>query len=233
MYQRIREGDAKQALFEDQLESSQQYLTRARRVLILRSLVVGVPNRFDQFSPALIMDDMMAMIHEDPSKPITLLIDSPGGNIDDGLMLLDFIQLINQLKMSPTPITTIGLNVASMSTLLLAAGHTRLVLPHSSLCMHLPFATVKGDIKDINIRTKELERTKVELINCYIRSGVTAGVDVKPTTRKKTLSPTEREKRIYAKILKDIDRDFWLNAREAVEYGLADRIATPEELFGV
>ena len=226
MFQHVRPGDPTKALSEDFTESSQQYLSRTRRVLILRSLVVGVPHRFDQFSPAVVMDDMLAMVHEDPTAPITLIIDSPGGNIDDGMMLYDFIRL------SPAPVTTVGLNCASMATVLLAAGKTRLILPHSSLCLHMLMATVKGDIKDVQIRTKELERTMEELVSCYIKCGVTAAIGVPASTRKRPLSAAELVKRIRAKILKDIDREFYLNAEEAVAYGLVDRVVTTEELFG-
>ena len=208
---------------ESEFEYSPDYLTREKRMLFLRGVIAaypgGYPGRNDQFSPTSIMDDIMAFNIEDPSKPITLFIDSIGGEFSTGMALYDII------KLSKAPIITVGINCASMGSIIFMAGNKRLVFPSSRFMLHLPSAVIQSevslDVKELEIKSKELNRVKEEVVDYYIDNGVTAG-----------LGKSADKLKIRKQIFKDIDRAFWLTAKEAINYGLADSIITKEELLG-
>ena len=211
-------GNPKENLHDDQFSYAPSYISRERRMIFLRGVIVGWPGgnlgRTDQFAASQIFDDIMAMNIEDSTKPITLVIESPGGLMDVGIGLYDLI------KLSKAPIITIGLGCASMATLLLAAGTERLAFPNSRFMMHLPEGGVSGDTKEVKLQTEEFERLKESFIDRYIDCGITAGLKGKT------------KKQLKKQILKDIDRVFWLDVEEAIEYGLIDRVVTSEDLFG-
>lgn len=219
MYSRIRTGDPSNAIGDEQIENSQQFLGRERRMLFLRSVVTGVPNRFDQFSVPVIMDDIIAMNVEDPEAPIYLVVDSGGGEIPCGNMMFDLIRL------SKAPIITIAQNVASMATLISAAGTERLAFPHSQFMLHLPEAVLAGDSVELEIKGAVIKQTLTELINSYVECGVTAGL-----TTAKGKRPAKA--RVAKQIREDIQRPFWLTTKSAIEYGLVDRVVSEDELFG-
>lgn len=198
------------------LQSSSMYLANHKRVLQLRGQITPFPYRDDQFSPAMLQDDIFALNALDEKAPITLLIDSPGGDIATGFTLHDII------KSSPAPITCIAGNAASMATIILQAGVERLCFPHSLMMLHLPTSHVAGDIEDIKIRTKLIDTIKDQLVDVFLGRGVTT-----------TLAENKRDKpdAVRKQLLKDMDREYWLHADEAVEYGLVDRICTPKDLF--
>lgn len=217
MFTNPRVGDRR----EDQFETAQTYLGRERRMLALRGPIIAAPGRWDQFSVTFIMDDIVAMNLADPEKPIYLIIDSPGGELDAGMMLYDLI------KMSRAPIVTIGQDCASMATVILAAGHTRLSFPHARLMLHLPSMVFQGDSKLFEIRQKEMERLKNEMVDAYVECGVTARLDAEGKDPDGVTWPS-----VSQKIQNDIDRELWLDAGRGIEYGLVDRVATTEDLFG-
>jgi len=230
MFRRPYTGDAKQALGNDQFEFSQAYLTRTRRILFLRGIIVPAVDergggRLDVFSAVGVGDDIMAMNVEDPTAPIYLFIDSPGGDVTSGMVLYDII------RMSRAPIITVGVSCASMATVILVAGKERLAFPHSRMMMHLPSGGYSGDVDQIKIRSDLLQDIKNELVDTYIECGVTA--DCPKIGPKQAFSSSGKTKsQIKKQILGDIDREFWLNAAGSVTYGLVDRIATTDDLFG-
>ncbi|TVR53691.1 MAG: ATP-dependent Clp protease proteolytic subunit [Puniceicoccaceae bacterium] len=136
-----------------------------------------------------------------PGKPITFYIDTPGGSITSGMAVYDTIRLIS------SPVTTVVTGMAaSMGSILLcsAAKGRRLVYPHARVLIHQPLLSGRmvAPAVDINIQATEMERLRDELNQILAASSG---------------QPLE-------KIVKDTDRDFYLNAREAIDYGLADRI---------
>ena len=207
--------EAKDYLCDDVFEYAQAFLARERRVLFLRGPVINAPSRMDHFAPSMLGDDIMAMNRQDPKKPIYLVIDSPGGDVPSGLILYDIIRL------SKAPVITIGMNCASMATVILAAGAERLCFPHTRMMLHLPSGSITGTETEVTIRSKVLSDIKEELIDCYLECGVTAGL------KKKRTPETIRER-----ITKDIEREHWMVAQTAVQYGIVDRIITSKELFG-
>ena len=214
MFRKLVKGNPKEHVAEENFEYAQSFLARERRMLFLRGAIQGIGSRSDQFSPMAIGDDIMAMNVDDPRRPIYLVIDSPGGEISTGLALYDILQ------MSAAPIVTIGASCASMATFLLAAGTTRLALPHARFMLHLPEGIMGGDPKEMKIHSAEFNKIRDELVQSYVDCGVTAGL--------KSKSPEA----IGRKILKDIDRIFYLDAEGAVKYGLVDRVCSAKDLFG-
>ena len=136
---------------------------------------------------------------------LRLIITSPGGDLDSAFLLYDTIR---QIK---TPVETIGRYCASEAALILAAGSKRYVYPHAKVMLHLPSNYFQRDtvipFQEMEIYQKESKKYKDRMINILQECGV---------------------KKNYDEILKDIDREYWLDSTEAIEYGLCDEILTSE-----
>ncbi len=136
-----------------------------------------------------------------PGKEITFYLNSPGGSITAGMAIFDTMKLIT----SPITVVVTGM-AASMGSILLcgAAKGRRLLYPHSRVLIHQPLISGRmiGPASDINIQAKEMEKLRAELNQIL---ATTSGQSID-------------------QINKDTDRDFYLNATEAIAYGLADRI---------
>jgi ATP-dependent Clp protease protease subunit len=137
----------------------------------------------------------------EPGKEITFYINSPGGSITAGMAIFDTMQLIS----SPIKVVVTGM-AASMGSILLcgATKGKRYLYPHSRVLIHQPLITGRmvAAAVDINIQAEEMEKLREELNGILAK---TSGQDLE-------------------KIQLDTDRDFYLNAKEAIEYGLADQI---------
>ncbi|MBD1921111.1 ATP-dependent Clp protease proteolytic subunit [Microcoleus sp. FACHB-831] len=142
---------------------------------------------------------MLYLDSEDPGKDIFLYINSPGGVVTSGMAIYDTMQHIK----SDVVTICVGL-AASMGSFLLTAGTKgkRLALPHSRIMIHQPSGGTRGQATDIEIEAREILRIRRQLNQIYAD---------------KTGQP-------LAKIEKDMDRDFFLSAQEAMEYGLIDRV---------
>ena len=189
----------------EQYETIENMMARECRRVALREPIAGSPYRTDYLGPTQILDSILVFNRLGPREPIWLEIDSEGGSVDAALMLYDAI------RMSIAPVYTVGETCISAAVLLLAAGKRRYLYPHSRVMLHLPSGGVSGDVKEIALRSAEFERVRDALVAAYIECGV----------RK-----TPRQ------ILKDIDREFWLTAEDAIKYGLADEIIDAKTLFG-
>ncbi|MCL2923857.1 MAG: ATP-dependent Clp endopeptidase proteolytic subunit ClpP [Trichodesmium sp. MAG_R04] len=142
---------------------------------------------------------MLYLDSDDPNKPIYLYINSPGGSVTAGLAIYDTMQYIK------ADIITICLGLAaSMGSFLLAAGTKgkRLALPNSRIMIHQPMGGTRGQATDIEIEAKEILRVRSELNNML----------------------AERTGQSLEKIEKDTDRDYYMSAEEAKEYGLIDQV---------
>lgn len=137
----------------------------------------------------------------EPGKPITFYMNTPGGSITAGMAVYDTIRLIT----SPVIVVVTGM-AASMGSILLSAAKkgNRYIFPHARVLIHQPLITGRmvGPASDINIQAKEMEKLRSEL------NQILASASGQP----------------IEKIAKDSDRDFYLNAEEAIAYGLADKI---------
>ncbi|MEJ6602356.1 MAG: ClpP family protease [Verrucomicrobiia bacterium] len=137
----------------------------------------------------------------DAGKDITFYLNSPGGSITAGMAIYDTMKLIT----SPITVVVTGM-AASMGSILLSAAPkgSRLLYPHSRVLIHQPLISGRfvGPATDINIQAQEMEKMRAEL------NQILADASGQPIER----------------INQDTDRDFYLNAQEAIEYGLADKI---------
>lgn len=142
---------------------------------------------------------MLYLDSEDAGKDIILYINSPGGMVSAGMAIFDTMQHIK----SDVVTICVGL-AASMGSFLLAAGTKgkRLALPHSRIMIHQPSGGTRGQATDIQIEAKEILRLRHQLNGIYAKN---------------TGQPIE-------KIEKDMDRDYFMSAEEAKEYGLIDRV---------
>ncbi|MCR5606239.1 MAG: ATP-dependent Clp protease proteolytic subunit [Treponema sp.] len=143
----------------------------------------------------------LLMMEADNDKPIRMYIDSPGGDVEAGFAIFDMIRFIN------APVTLIGMGlVASAAALILLAvpKERRLALPNSEYLIHQPMSGIKGVATDIEIHAQELAKTRSKLNKIIAEA---TGKDLE-------------------QVAKDTDRDYWLNAEEAVSYGLVSKIIT-------
>ena len=152
-------------------------------------------------SARLATEQLLFLDAQDPGKEITIYLNSPGGSITAGMAVFDTMKLIT----SPIRIIVVGL-AASMGSIFLCGGTKgrRLLYPHSRVLIHQPLimGTMRGAAVDIHIQAQEMEKLREEM------NRILADASGQP----------------IEKIQKDTDRDFYLNAREAIEYGLADAI---------
>ena len=167
-------------------------LSQERIIFLGQEVTDGLANRIVAF--------LLYLDAEDPSKPIYLYINSPGGSVTAGMAIYDTMQYIK------CEVVTICVGLAaSMGAFLLASGTSgkRLALPHARIMIHQPMGgTVRLQATDIDIEAKEILRIRHEL------NGIMA----------------ERSGQTIEKIAKDTDRDYYMSAAEAVEYGLIDKV---------
>ncbi len=154
-------------------------------------------------SAKAVVTRLLSLDTEDPKKEIVLYINSPGGSVSDGMAIYDAMQAIS------APVSTVCMGMAmSMGSFLLAAGEPgrRFAWPHARIMIHQPLimGTITGTATDLDIRAKETIRLRGELNELYAEH---TGQDVD-------------------KIESDTDRDFFMSAEEAKEYGLLDDVIT-------
>ncbi len=167
------------------------------RLLKERILFIGTP--IDDHVANLVIAQLLYLESEDPEKDIYIYINSPGGVITAGLAVYDTIQYIRP------QVSTICVGLAaSMAAVILAAGTPgkRFALPHSRVMIHQPWGGVQGQAVDIEIHAREIMRLR-RILNEILS--------------KHTGQPVE-------KIEKDTDRNFFMSAEEAKEYGLIDGV---------
>lgn len=169
------------------------------RLMMDRILFLGAPINDDVAN--ILQAQLLFLESVDPSKDIQLYVNSPGGSVSAGLGIYDTMQL------TACDVATICTGMAaSMGAVLLTAGAAgkRSALPHSRVMIHQPLGGVQGQASDIEITAREILRLKKEL---YDILALHTGKD-------------------YATIEHDADRDYWLSASEALDYGLIDTVVT-------
>ncbi|RMD39608.1 hypothetical protein DV735_g5518, partial [Chaetothyriales sp. CBS 134920] len=177
---------------------------------LLRERIIAIYGEVDDRLAATVTASLLFLEADDPSKPINLYINSPGGSVTAGLAIYDTCQYI-------TPeISTICLGqAASMGSLLLAGGSPgkRFALPHSSIMLHQPSGGYFGTAADIAIHAKEILRIRKQLNEIYQRHLTPKAAD-----------GTAKAKRTLEEIEKMMERDYFLSAHEALELGVVDEI---------
>ena len=167
--------------------------------LLLRNRIVFLGTPINDQVANLIVAQLLYLSSEDPEAPIQMYINSPGGGVYAGMAIYDTMQMI------PNPISTLAVGVtASFGTVLLTAGTKgeRYALPNATIHMHQPLGGAQGQASDIEIQAKEILRLKEHLSNILSRH------------TGQTIETIDR----------DTNRDFYLDAQGAVEYGLVDHV---------
>jgi len=167
--------------------------------LLLKERIVFLGTPIDDQVANVVVAQLLFLNREDPEKEIQMYINSPGGVIYAGLAIYDTMQMISN------PISTVAVGVtASFGTVLLTAGTKgrRYALPNATIHLHQPLGGAQGQATDIEIQTKQILRLRT-LLNDIMA--------------KHTGKPVEI-------IKSDTDRDFYLDAKQAVEYGLVDQV---------
>ena len=167
---------------------------------LLKDRIIMLDTDVNSMSASLIVAQMLFLESTSPGKPINFYINSPGGSVTAGMSIYDTMQFIK----SPIHTTVMGI-AASMGSFLAMAGEKgkRAILPHARHMIHQPSGGASGMASDVEIQYKELQYWKETLPDIYVKH---TGVD--------------REK-----IAKDMDRDFFMSAKESIDYGLADFVA--------
>jgi len=166
---------------------------------LLKDRIIFLGSAIDDDVANLIIAQLLFLAAEDPEKDIHLYINSPGGSVTAGMGIFDTMQFIKP------DVSTICVGMAaSMGSLLLTAGAPgkRFALPNSEIMIHQPLGGVRGQASDIKIHADWILKTKQKLNQIYV----------------------ERTGQPYEKIERDTDRDNFMSAEEAVQYGLVDRV---------
>ncbi|MCS7303318.1 MAG: ATP-dependent Clp endopeptidase proteolytic subunit ClpP [Candidatus Kapabacteria bacterium] len=167
------------------------------RLLKERIIFIGSP--IDDYVASLVIAQLLFLASEDPTKDIFMYINSPGGSVTAGMAIYDTMQYVKP------DIATYCVGVAaSMAQVLLCAGTKgkRYALPHSRILMHQPVGRTQGQATDIEIFTKEMLRIRDMLYHAIAKhTGKT-----------------------YEQIKRDADRDNYMSAQEALEYGIVDHV---------
>jgi ATP-dependent Clp protease protease subunit len=166
---------------------------------LLKDRIVFLGTQVTDEIANLVIAQLLFLESEDPEKDIHFYINSPGGSVSAGLAIYDTMQYIRP------PVSTLCVGqAASMGALLLAAGEKgkRFALPYSRIMIHQPLGGAQGQATDIDIQAREILRVREQLNNIIARH---TGQSLK-------------------RIEKDTDRDFFMTAKQAVEYGIVDEV---------
>ena len=169
------------------------------RLMMDRIIFLGVP--IDDDVANIVTAQLLFLASNDSAADISLYLNTPGGQVSSGLAIYDTMQLIE-----PDVATICTGMAASMGSVLLCAGASgkRSALPHSRVMIHQPLGGAQGQASDILIAAQEIEKIRKELYTII----------------------SEHSGQPIEKIYADGDRDFWMNAKEALEYGMVDEILT-------
>ena len=166
---------------------------------LLKERIVFLGDEVNSTTAGLVVAQILFLEAEDPDKDIHIYIDSPGGSVTDGMAIYDTMQYVK------CDVSTICIGMAaSMGAFLLAGGAKgkRMILPNAEVMIHQPSGGTQGQATEIQIAAEHILRTKKKLNEILAEN---------------TGNPVE-------KVAEDTERDNWLTAEEALEYGLVDKI---------
>lgn len=165
------------------------------RLMMDRIIFLGVP--IDDYAANVIQAQLLFLDSSDPGKDISVYLNTPGGSVSAGLGIYDTMQYIK------SDVSTICTGIAaSMGAVLLVAGAQgkRFALKHSRVMIHQPMGGMQGQATDMEITVREIQKLKKELYTIL----------------------ADHSGNLYERIEKDSDRDYWMTATEAKEYGMID-----------
>ena len=168
---------------------------------LLRDRVILLEGEVHDQMANLIVAQLLYLESENPDKDINLYINSPGGSVTAGMAIYDAMQFIQ-----PDVSTIVMGQACSMGSLLAQAGAPgkRLMLPNARHMIHQPSGGARGQATDMEIQVKEILEMKKNLTNIYVKHNSVG--------------------KQFEELAKDMERDFFMSAQQAVEYGLADKV---------
>ena len=172
------------------------------RLMMDRIIFLGTP--IDDYTANVIQAQLLYLDSADPGKDISIYLNSPGGSVYAGLGIYDTMQFIG------SEVSTICTGMAaSMAAVLLVAGQKgkRFALKHSRVMIHQPMGGAQGQASDIEITAREIQKLKKELYTII----------------------ADHSGNEYEKVWNDSDRDYWMTAQEACEYGMIDKVLLREK----
>ena len=172
------------------------------RLMMDRIIFLGT--EIDDYTANTLQAQLLFLDSADPGKDISIYINSPGGSVHAGLGIYDTMQFVS------SDVATICTGMAaSMAAVLLVAGKEgkRSALKHSRVMIHQPMGGAQGQASDIEITAREIQKLKKELYSII----------------------AEHSHTDFDKVWADSDRDYWMTAQEALEYGMIDRVMTRKE----
>jgi ATP-dependent Clp protease, protease subunit len=166
---------------------------------LLKERIIFLPSYIEDDMANLVIAQMLFLEAEDPDKDVYLYVNSPGGSVTAGMAIYDTMQYVK-----PAVSTICMGQAASMGALLLCAGAKgkRFALPHSRIMIHQPLAGVQGQATDIDIQAREILRIRDELNRILVT----------------------HTGQVVERIARDTDRDFFMTAEQAKEYGIVDQV---------
>lgn len=171
---------------------------------LLRDRIIMLEGEIRDHTASLVCSQLLFLESENPDRAIQMYVNSPGGSVTAGMAIYDTMQFIR------CPIHTIVIGqAASMGSLLASAGEAghRYILPNARHMIHQPLGGASGQATDVEIQARELLRWKKVLTEIYVNH-------------------TGRD---YDQLARDMERDLFMTAQEAVDYGLADRMLTQRD----
>ncbi len=171
------------------------------RLMMDRIIFLGT--HIDDYTANTLQAQLLYLDSADPGKDISIYINSPGGSVYAGLGIYDTMQFIQ------SPVQTICTGMAaSMAAVLLVSGEKgkRTALPHSRVMIHQPMGGASGQASDIEITAREIQKLKHELYTIIANHSGQA----------------------FEKVWDDSDRDYWMTAEEAKQYGMVDNVISPQ-----
>jgi ATP-dependent Clp protease protease subunit len=170
---------------------------------LLRDRIVLLHEEVTEHTASLVVAQLLFLESEDPNKDISFYINSPGGSVTAGMAIYDTMQFIK-----PDVGTIVMGQACSMGSLLAQAGARgkRYILPHARHMIHQPSGGARGQATDMEIQVAEIRKMKQYLTQIYVQHN-TAG-------------------KSYDELHRDMERDYYMSAQEAIDYGLADEIIT-------
>ena len=171
---------------------------------LLKDRIIIMDGEVSQHTASLVCAQLLYLESDNPDKAISLYINSPGGSVTAGMAIYDTMQFVK-----PAVHTIVMGQAASMGSLLAAAGEPghRYILPNARHMIHQPLGGASGQATDVEIQARELLRWKQVLTDIYVTH------------------TTQTHEQLRA----DMERDFFMTAAEAVNYGLADKILTTRD----
>ncbi|MBP9782213.1 MAG: ATP-dependent Clp endopeptidase proteolytic subunit ClpP [Candidatus Pacebacteria bacterium] len=170
---------------------------------LLKERIIFLSDEVNHHTASVVIAQMLFLESEDPKKDITLYINSPGGEIQSGLAIIDTMHHIKP------DVSTVCIGMAaSMGAMILSQGTKgkRFVLPNGEVMIHQPLSGVEGQASDIEIKAKHILKIKEKL---YAMLADATG-------------------KTKAQVEKDGDRDYWMSADEAKKYGIVDQVLKPK-----